>query len=83
MGLYWLMKSKKTHPAQWVGLEDGCGWGLEDFCLFILKAHGLRSMGLGVLNTVSKEILKTHLHPTHPGVLPLMNEPANAVSLCA
>jgi hypothetical protein len=28
------VKFKKTHPAQWVGLED------------FLKAHGLRSMGL-------------------------------------
>jgi len=26
--------------------------GLFVFCLFILKAHGLRSMGLGVLNVV-------------------------------
>jgi len=33
MGLFVLSAAgfKKTHPAQWVGLEDGGGVGFEDF----------------------------------------------------
>ena len=33
---------KKTHPAQWGG-----AWKI--ICVYILKAHGLRSMGLGAV----------------------------------
>ena len=35
-----------TQRSGWAYLFSVCGAGLEDFCLFILKAHGLRSMGL-------------------------------------
>ena len=38
------------------------GGGLEDFCLFILKAHGLRSMGLCAVGGV----LKISLNPSAP-----------------
>jgi len=38
-------RKEKTHPAQWVGLED------------FLKAHGLRSMGLWAVRVKFK---KTH-----------------------
>jgi hypothetical protein len=56
------------------------GRGFKDF----LKSPWTAFHGSSfVLNTVSKDFLKTHLHLTHPGVIPLMNEPANAVSLCA
>ena len=35
-----------TQRSGWAYMFSVCGAGLEDFCLFILKAHGLRSMGL-------------------------------------
>jgi hypothetical protein len=38
----------------WAYMFSVCGAGLEDGCVYILKAHGLRSMGLLFLLLIEK-----------------------------